>query len=41
MCKNVINSVFLSIWDAVCTIMREEKKTNLNDFSKWLQNNKE
>ncbi len=31
--------VFLSIWGAVCTLMR--KKMNLNDFSKWLQYNKE
>ncbi len=30
--------VFLSIWGAVCTLMR--KKMNLNDFSKWLQYNK-
>ncbi len=29
--------VFLSIWGAVCTLMR--KKNNLNDFSKWLQYN--
>ncbi len=31
--------VFLSILGAVCTLMR--KKMNLNDFSKWLQYNKE
>ncbi len=31
--------VFLSMWGAVCTLMR--KKMNLNDFSKWLQYNKE
>ncbi len=31
--------VFLSIWGAVCTLMR--KKMNLNNFSKWLQYNKE
>ncbi len=30
--------VFLSIWGAVCTLMR---KMNLNDFSKWLQYDKE
>ncbi len=30
--------VFLSIWGAVCTLMR--KKMNLNDFSKWLQYNR-
>jgi len=31
--------VFLSRRGAVCTLMR--KKNNLNDFSKWLQYNKE
>ncbi len=38
--QNVNNSVFFCQYGgAVCTLMR--KKMNLNDFSKWLQYNKE